>query len=181
MILRSPETSLNVHAHFAALPHQSLARIGYLTVPGVNLIPPLEQFQEHVHHQVRGHLYWPGQHRGACDRARKYDNLDKSLTPCSKEHFASRCIQGKLQEARSIGSQVGCLSRAQTQSLAKKKSHYGARTFLDTGVKQLILSIAEEIQQNYDNVKLLCEKLHPESLNLHLACDLKRGKIIIDL
>ncbi len=51
------------------------------------------------------------QHRGGCDRARKFDNLDKSLTPRSKEHIAWEWIQEKLQEASSIKSQVACLFR----------------------------------------------------------------------
>ncbi len=58
----------------------------------------------------------------------------------------------------------------------------GPRCFKDSGVKKsLLLSMAEDIQENYDNMKKLCEQLDVAALNFDLACDLKLGNILMGL
>ncbi len=52
----------------------------------------------------------PGMHKGPCNRTMKYQNLDNTLTPCSKQLIASKYLSEKVKEANERWERVSSIS-----------------------------------------------------------------------
>ena len=56
------------------------------------------------------------------------------------------------------------------------------KNFKDSGVKrQLLVAIAENVSENYDNAKQILDKLCLERMSFVLSCDMKLANIICGL
>ena len=81
------------------------------------------------------------------------------------------------------GSLKICMNIIQKRDYsAEKRQTEGAKKFLDSGVKKLmIIAIAFDVQELYGNVELLLNSLNLEQVNFVLATDMKLANIVAGL